>query len=138
MNLGIHNPGRGGAPYFYAGWAGFALFGTFVFLDGHADLSYALFHVLVAAAICAWHGMSEGKAAPIVGGALGALFTLQMSFFVISGNFLSAEPLDVRVVDGFGLLAAVLILVGVVLDLRGRRASPLDSDRSAELTHEAQ
>lgn len=124
MTSQLRNPsGRNGAPLFYAGWAGFALFGSLVTIDGNAEVSYAVSHVLVAAAICIWHAMTTGKAAPIVGAVLGALFGLQMAFFVISDNFISAEPLKVKLEDAFGLLAAVLILIGVVLDLRGRRTA---------------
>ena len=136
MNSDLHHSGRHkGALLFYAGWAGVAIFGALVFMDGHADLSYAVFHVLVAAAICAWHAMTTGKAAPIVGAVLGALFVLQMVFFLFS-DLLSAEDTAVKTTfeDAFGLLAAVLIVIGAVLGLLNRRASLHDSGRGAVLS----
>jgi hypothetical protein len=119
-----HAGRRKGAPLFYAGWAGVALFGVLVFMDGHADSSYAVFHVLVAAAICAWFTMTTGKTAPIVGAVLGALFGLQMVFFLFS-DLLSGDGAEMKTTleDAFGLLAAALVLAGAVLGLIGRRAS---------------
>ena len=78
---------RNGAPLFYAGWAGFALFGILAFLGGHADLSYAVFHVAVAGAICIWYFLTKGDAAPIVSGVLGTLYFLQMCLFLFSDLF---------------------------------------------------
>jgi hypothetical protein len=123
--------GRTGAPYFYAGWAGFAIFGTVVYLDGNADIGYAVFHIVVAAALCAWFARTTGKAAPIVGAVLGALFFLQMIVFVWSG-FFSDDPGSVktRVEDGAGLLAAVLTLVGAGWAIRHRRSPALDRRRA--------
>jgi len=111
---------RNGTPLFYAGWAGFAVFGTLAYMDGHADLSYAVFHVAVAAAICIWYFMTKGKAAPIAGAILGTLFFLQMGFFLFVGDIFSGEntPLKTTLGDSFGLVAAVLILTGAVLGFR--------------------
>jgi len=122
---------RHGAPLFYAGWAGFALFGTIAAMGSDAVLSYAVFHVLVAAAICTWHAMTTGRAAPVVGAVLGALFLLQMGLF-FSSDVINGEPLKITLADGFGLLAAVLILIGAVLGLRHHRASLLSSGQSAD------
>jgi hypothetical protein len=96
-----------------SGRAGFALFSSVVYLDGNADIGYAVFHIVVAAALCAWFARTTGTAAPMVGAVLGALFFLQMIVFVWSG-FFSDDPGSVktRVEDGAGLLAAVLTLVG--------------------------
>ena len=123
--------GRTGAPYFYAGWAGFALFGTVVYLDGNADLGYAVFHIVVAAALCVWFARTAGRAAPIMGAVLGALFFLQMIVFVSSG-FVSDDPGSVktRVEDGAGLLAAVLTLVGAGWAIRHRRSRAVDPRRA--------
>jgi hypothetical protein len=113
---------RNGAPLFYAGWAGFALFGTLASLGDHADLSYAVFHVAVAAAICIWYFLTKGSAAPIVGGVLGTLYFLQMCLFLFSDLFSGENtPLKTTLGDAFGLTAAVLILTGVVLGFRSAR-----------------
>ena len=113
---------RNGAPLFYAGWAGFALFGTLAFLDDHADLSYAVFHAAVAAAICIWHFLTKGNAAPIVGGVLGTLYFLQMCLFLFSDLFSGENtPLKTTLGDAFGLTAAILILTGAVLGFRNAR-----------------
>jgi len=113
---------RNGAPLFYAGWAGSALFGTLAFLSGHADLSYAVFHAAVAAVICTWHFLTRGKAAPIVGGVLGTLYFLQMCLF-FSSDLFSEENTSLKVTlgDAFGLTATVLILTGAVLGFRSAR-----------------
>ena len=88
-------------------------------MTGHADLWYAVFHVAVAAAICAWHFMTKGKAAPITGAVLGTLFFLQMILFFFSDIFSGDNtPLKVTLADAFGLVAAVLILTGAVLGAR--------------------
>jgi len=110
---------RNGTPLFYAGWAGFAVFGTLAFMGGHADLSYVVFHVAVAAAICIWYLVTKGKAAPIAGAILGTLFFLQMGFFLFSDIFSRENtPLKTTLGDAFGLVAAVLILTGAVLGFR--------------------
>ena len=113
---------RNGAPLFYAGWAGFALFGTLAFLVDQADLSYAWFHVALAVAICTWYFLTKGKAAPIVGGILGTLYFLQMCLFLLSDLFSGENtPLEITLGDAFGLTAAVLILTGAVLGFRSAR-----------------
>jgi hypothetical protein len=113
------NSRRNGTPLFYAGWAGFAVFGTLAFTTGHADLAYAVFHAAVAAAVCAWHSMTKGKAAPIAGAVLGTLFFLQMVLFLFSDLFSGENtPLEVILGDAFGLVAAALILTGAVLGAR--------------------
>ena len=123
--------GRTGAPYFYAGWAGFALFGTVAYLEGNADVSYAVFHIVVAVALCAWFARTTGRAAPIVGAVLGTLYLLQMILFVSSG-FFSDDPGSVttRIADGAGLLAAVLTLVGAQRAIRHRRSPAIDPRRA--------
>lgn len=132
MNAQVQLSGRRqGAPLFYAGWAGFALFGTMAAMGSHAVLSYAVFHVLVAAVICTWYAMTTGRAAPVVGAVLGALFLLQMGLF-FSSDVINGETLKITLADGFGLLAAVLIVMGAVLGLRHRRGSLLISGQSAE------
>jgi hypothetical protein len=110
---------RNGTQLFYAGWAGFAVFGTLAFMGGHADLSYAVFHGAVAAAICIWYFTTKGRPAPIAGAILGALFFLQMVVFLLDDIF-SGEgtPLKITLGDAFGLVAAVLILTGAVLGFR--------------------
>ena len=113
---------RSGASIFYAGWAGFALFGTVAALGGHASWSYAAVHAAVAGAICTWHFMTIGKAAPIAGLVLGALFALEMAFFLSSDLSGDDYDLTVTLADGLGLLAGILILAGAVLGLTGRRA----------------
>lgn len=123
MSSQMHHPyldsRRNGSPLFYAGWAGFAVFGTLVFVPGRADLPYAAFHVAVAATICAWHFMTKGKAAPIAGAILGRLFFLQMGLFLFSDIFSGENTsLKVTLADAFGLVAAVLILTGAVLGAR--------------------
>lgn len=119
----IHHVGqRNGASLFYAGWAGFALFGLMVFIDGNADLAYAVIHVAVAAAICAWYAMTAGKTAPIVGAVLGALFAIQMVFFLLS-DISGSAAIKTTLEDTFGLLAAVFILGGAALTLLGRRSA---------------
>ena len=113
---------RNGAPLFYAGWAGFALFGTLAFLGDHADLSYAVFHFAVAAAICIWYFLTKGNAAPIVGAVLGTLYFLQMCLFVFSDLFSEENtPMKTTLGDAFGLTAALLILTGAVLGFRSAR-----------------
>lgn len=132
MNAQVQLSGRRhGAPLFYAGWAGFALFGTIAAVGSHAVLSYAVFHVLVAAAICTWYAMTTGRAAPVVGAVLGALFFLQMGLF-FSSDVINGEPLKITLADGFGLLAAILILIGAILGVRHHRGSLLSSDQSAD------
>jgi protein-S-isoprenylcysteine O-methyltransferase Ste14 len=123
--------GRTGATCFYAGWAGFALFGTVAYLEGNADVSYAVFHIVVAAALCAWFAKTTGRAAPIVGAVLGTLYLLQMIVFVSSG-FSSDDPGSVttRIADGAGLLAAVLTLLGAGWAIRRRRSPALDQRRA--------
>jgi len=115
---------RKGAPLFYAGWAGFALFGVLVFADGHAELSYGVLHVLVAAAMCTWYAMTAGRAALVVGAVLGVLFALQMGFFLYSDLFTGDDPaLKTMLEDAFGLVAAALIVSGSVLGLRSQSLS---------------
>ena len=110
---------RNRTPLFYAGWAGFAVFGTLAFLGGDADLSYAVFHVVMAAAICTWYFMTEGKAAPIAGAILGTLFFLQMGVFLFSDIFSGENTaLTITLADAFGLVAAILILTGAALGFR--------------------
>jgi len=110
---------RNGTPLFFAGWVGFAVFGTLAFLGGDADLSYAVFHVVMAAAICTWYFMTEGKAAPIVGAILGTLFFLQMGVFLFSDIFSGENTaLKITLADAFGLVAAILILTGAALGFR--------------------
>lgn len=124
MNTAIRYAGRRkGAPIFYAGWAGFALFGTIAALGSHAVLSYAVFHLLVAVAICTWYTMTTGRAAPIVSTVLGSLFGLQMVLFVGSDLTSSDPSLSTTAGDSVGLLAAILILTGAVHGLRNHRAS---------------
>lgn len=124
--------GRTGAPYFYAGWVGFALFGTVVYLEGKAEASYAVFHVVVALILCASFARTTGRAAPIVGALLGTLYLLQMLAFVSSG-FVSDDPgtVTTRVEDGAGLIAAVLALVGARLAIRHRGAHARDARANA-------
>lgn len=113
---------RNGAPLFYAGWAGFALFGTLAALGDDADLSYAVLHVAVTAAICTWYFLTKGNAAPIVSGVLGTLYFLQMCLFLFSDLFTGENTLlKTTLGDAFGLTAAVLILTGAVLDFRSAR-----------------
>lgn len=133
MNTAIRYAGRRmGAPIFYAGWAGFALFGTLAALGSHAVLSYAVFHLLVAAAICTWYTMTTGRAAPIVSAVLGSLFGLQMVLFVGSDLTSGDSSLSTTAGDFVGLLAAVLILTGAVLSLRNHRASLLNSGQGVD------
>ncbi len=119
--------GRTGALPFYAGWAGFALFGTVAYLEGNAGIGYAVFHVVVAVALCGWFATTTGRAAPMVGAVLGTLFFLQMTVFVWSGLF-SDDPgtVTTRITDGAALVAAVLTLVGARLAIRHRRATAHD------------
>ena len=120
-----------GALFFYAGWAGFALFGTVAYLEGNADVGYAVFHVVLAAALCAWFARTTGRAAPIVGAVLGTLYLLQMILFVSSG-FSSDDPGSVttRIGDGAGLVAAVLTLIGAQRAIRHRRSPTPDPRRA--------
>ena len=66
--------------------------------------------------------MTAGKAAPIVGAILGTLFGLQTAFFLFS-DLTGETALQTTLQDAFGLLAAVLILVGAFFGLRRRHAA---------------
>lgn len=113
---------RNGAPLFYAGWAGFALFGTVAWLEGHATVGYAAVHICVAAALGTWYAMTAGKAAPVVGLILGLLFLAQMVLFFVSDLTTTDDhhSLTTTLEDAFGLLAALSIVAGSVLGLRRR------------------
>ena len=111
---------RDGARLFYAGWTGFAIFGTIAWLEGHAAMGYAAFHIGVAAAICTWYTMTAGRTATIAGLILGLLFLAQMGLFFFSDLVTTDEDhsLTTTLEDAFGLLAALSIVAGSVLGLR--------------------
>jgi hypothetical protein len=113
---------RNGAPLFCAGWAGFAIFGTIAWLEGHAAMGYATFHIGLAAAICTWYTMTSGKAATVAGLILGLLFLAQMGLFFVSDLITTDDhhSLTTTLEDAFGLLAALSIVAGSVLGLRRR------------------
>jgi hypothetical protein len=113
---------RNGAPLFYAGWVGFAVFGTVAWLEGHAAVSYSALHIGVAAAICTWYTLTTGKAAPAVGLILGLLFLAQMGLFFVSDLTTTDDhhSLTTTLEDAFGLLTAMSIVAGSVLGLRRR------------------
>jgi hypothetical protein len=111
---------RNGAPLFYAGWVGFAMFGTVAWLEGHAAIGYAAFHIGVTAAICTAYTMTAGRAAPVVGLILGLLFLAQMGLFFGSDLTTTDDhhSLTTTLEDAFGFLAALSIVAGSVLGLR--------------------
>jgi hypothetical protein len=114
---------RTGARQFIAGWIGVALFAAAVLLVNRdpKEVGFSVVWALLAVGAIAWYRTTTGRAAVIVGLAIGALFTLEQVLFVASDLAASGTSFMTTLVDTFGLVAGLLIVVGGIAGLVGYR-----------------
>ncbi|RYC14589.1 hypothetical protein [Nocardioides zhouii] len=114
---------RKGAPIFVAGWTGVALFAAVALItNGLSAWAFSGLIAGVAVGMIAWYRMTTGRPAVLVGLVLGVLVILLLGAATASNLTANDLPPAKRYLnDIFGLGAGLLILVGSVLGLGGRR-----------------